>query len=303
MLQVFKVQKVFLISCTILFLWFPGFGFKSSEIIKSNNDSIAIDKAILKLYSPAYLGLKNKLLIEFKDLKPGKFGEFVEGVYVSFDSNEKIIAFTFDACGGFGSSGFNSELIEFLKNEKIPATLFVTGKWIDANKKTFLQLAADTLFEIENHGLNHKPCTIDGKSAYGIAGTNNISEVIDEIELNALKIEKLTGRKPKFMRSATAFTDEASTMIAQKLGMKMVAYSILSGDAIPDTPAEIICANILTKVKPGAIVIMHFNHPKWQEKQVLEMAIPKLRKMGYRFVKLKNCKLKEFSTFLKNKIK
>jgi peptidoglycan/xylan/chitin deacetylase (PgdA/CDA1 family) len=299
MLQDSNVQKVFLILYATIFLWFPGFGFKSSEILKNYNDSIAIDKTIQNLYTPAYLNLKNKLLNEFKDIKPGKFGEFVDGIFVSIDCKEKVIAFTFDACGGFGSSGFNAELIEFLKKEKIPATLFVTGKWIDVNKKTFVQLASDTLFEIENHGLNHKPCTIDGKSAYGISGTNNIGEVIDEIELNALKIEKLTGRKPKFMRSATAYTDEASTKIAKKLGMKMVAYSVLSGDAVPDTPAEIICDNILTKAKPGAIVIMHFNHPKWQEKQALEMAIPKLRKMGYRFVKLENCKLKEAQQFSK----
>lgn len=274
----------------------------NNEALKMQHKPVAIEETRQNIYTPTNLEFKNKLLIEFRDLKPGKFGEFVDGVYVSLDCNEKFIAFTFDACGGYGSSGFNNELIEYLKKEKIPATLFITGKWIDANGKIFSQLASDSLFEIENHGLNHKPCTIDGKSAYGIAGTSNIGEAIDEIELNALKIEKLTGRRPKFMRSATAYTDEACTKIAQKLGMKMVAYSLLSGDAIPDTPAEIICNNILTNVKPGSIIIMHFNHPKWQEKQALELAIPKLRKMGYRFVKLENYKLKESRMLPKNRI-
>jgi peptidoglycan/xylan/chitin deacetylase (PgdA/CDA1 family) len=284
-----------------IYFGYPGFDEGNFEDLKIQHDSVAINRTIQNLYTPAYLQLKNKLLVEFRDTKPGKFGEFVDGVYVSLDCKEKIIAFTFDACGGYGSSGFNTELIGYLKKEKIPATLFVSGKWIDANKKVFNVLAADTLFEIENHGLNHKPCSIEGKSAYSIAGTNNIGEAIDEMELNAIKIENLTGRKPKFMRSATAYTDEACTKIAQKLGLKMVAYSLLSGDAIPDTPAEIICNNILTNIKPGAIVIMHFNHPQWQEKQALELAIPKLRKMGYRFVKLENYKLKEFQPLSKNR--
>ena len=283
---------IFLILFNFLFVANNFLNNLYNEVPKTQVDSTIIDKTIQKLYTPTYLDLKNKLIKEFEGIKPGKFGEFVDGVYTSLDCKDKIIAFTFDACGSYGSSGFNNELIEYLKREKIPATLFVSGKWIDKNQKTIILLANENLFEIENHGLNHKPCTINGKSAYEIEGTKNIGEAIDEVELNAIKIEKVTGRKPKFMRSATAYTDEACTKIVQKLGMKMVAYSILSGDAIPDTPAEIICNNILTNIKPGSIVIMHFNHPNWQEKKALELAIPKLRKMGYRFVKLEDYKLK-----------
>jgi peptidoglycan/xylan/chitin deacetylase (PgdA/CDA1 family) len=39
----------------------------------------------------------------------------------------------------------------------VPATLFVNARWIEANPRQFRQLAADPLFEIANHGTEHRP--------------------------------------------------------------------------------------------------------------------------------------------------
>jgi peptidoglycan/xylan/chitin deacetylase (PgdA/CDA1 family) len=94
--------------------------------------------------------------------------------------------------------------------------------------------------------------------------------VVDEIELTARKIEALIRRRPRFFRPATTFCDEQSVQIARLLNFDVVSYDILSGDAIPFTPARIIAGNIEKGVRPGAIVIMHFNHPKWFERAALE---------------------------------
>jgi peptidoglycan/xylan/chitin deacetylase (PgdA/CDA1 family) len=258
----------------------------ASQFTNDTKDSIAIIKNSID-----YKQLKSNIISKFNNQKPRHFGEFIKGSYIKLKTDKKIIAFTFDACGGRGSNGYNAPLIDYLRKEKIPATLFITGKWIDANLPIFKQLASDTLFEIENHGLNHRLCSVNGASVYGIQGTKNISEVVDEMELNAIKIEKITGRRPIYFRSATAFTDDVCTEIAEQLKMKIVSYSTLSGDAIVDTPDSVICNNILKRIKPGAIVIMHFNHALWQEKKALQKAIPILRKMGYSFVKLKDFEL------------
>ena len=259
---------------------------KAINFSDETKDTIAIIKN-----SNNYKQLKTTIINKFNNTKPLHFGEFIKGSYIKLNANKKIMAFTFDACGGRGSNGYNVGLIDYLRKEKVPATLFITGKWIDANPKTFKQLANDTLFEIENHGLNHRLCSVNGASVYGIQGTKNVGEVVDEMELNAIKIKIITGKRPKYFRSATAFTDDVCTQIAEHLNMKIVSYSTLSGDAIADTPDSIICNNILTRIKPGAIVIMHFNHPLWQEKQALQKAIPILRKMGYSFVKLEDYEL------------
>lgn len=246
-----------------------------------------------KLYqNQDYLALKNKVIKEFANSKPGNWGEFVKGVDEDLITNKKIIAFTFDACGGKNSNGYDSELIDFLKEEKIPATLFVTGKWIDANYSTFIELSKDPLFEIENHGLNHQPCSVDGESEYGIRGTKDIPDAIDEIEANAIKIEKIIGRKPSFYRSATAFTDEACAKIAKQLGITIISFDVLSGDAIPFTPKNSIENSVLKNVKPGAIIIMHFNHPKWNTFEALRTIVPELQKQGFTFCKLLDYPLK-----------
>ena len=249
---------------------------------------------IQKLYQDTqYLTLKQKVSQEFAHSVAGQWGEFVKGVDEDLVTNDKTIAFTFDACGGKNANGYDAELINFLRKEQISATLFVTGKWIDANYSTFLQLAKDPLFEMENHGFNHKPCSVDGESEYGIHGTKDIPDAFDEIEANAEKIEKITGRRPIFYRSATAYTDEACAKIAKQLGIITISFDVLSGDAVPKIPKSIIVDSVLKHIKPGAIVIMHFNRPAWNTFEAMQEIVPLLRKSGYHFAKLQDYPLRE----------
>ena len=236
----------------------------------------------------SYLELKKKVVSGFVHAKPGRWGEFVNGVEKEIHTQHKYIAFTFDACGGKNGNGYNKELIDFLHYGKIPATLFVSGKWIDANFTAFMNLSKDTLFEIENHGLNHKPCSINGESAYGIQGTSGVEEAFDEIEANALKIKAITKYNPRFYRSATTFIDEACVKMAGELGITVVSFEVLSGDAVAFIPDSVIEDNVLKSIKPGAIVIMHFNHPEWHTYEAMQKIVPKLRQMGYVFVRLKD---------------
>jgi len=239
----------------------------------------------------SYLELKKKVVSEYAHASPGHWGEFVNGVDEEILTQRKYIAFTFDGCGGKNGNGFDKELIDFLHNEKVPATLFVSGKWIDANFTSFLNLSRDTLFEIENHGLNHKVCSIDGESAYGIQGTKDVEEAFDEIEANALKIKAITGYNPCYYRSATTFIDEACARMAGELGITVVSFEVLSGDAVPFTSASVIEENVLRNTKPGAIIIMHFNHPEWNTYEAMHKIVPELRHLGYVFVRLNAFKL------------
>jgi peptidoglycan/xylan/chitin deacetylase (PgdA/CDA1 family) len=241
---------------------------------------------------PDYETLKAGMVAQFQNTPPGKVGPFVKGGAQRIDTNEKILALTFDACGGPHGNGYDKELINWLRREKIQATLFIGGLWIDAHPDLMNDLARDTLFEIENHGLRHRLCSINGQSMYGIRGTENVGQAVDEIELNARKIEQITHRKPVFYRSATATTDEACGEIAKVLGERIIGYDVLSGDAIAGTAAEVIRNNIVGKARQGAIVIMHMNHPEWNGYEALKEAIPRLREMGYTFVKLQDRALK-----------
>jgi peptidoglycan/xylan/chitin deacetylase (PgdA/CDA1 family) len=233
---------------------------------------------------------KERLVAAYKYQTPKDWGERVAGVKTQLDTSEKVIALTFDACGGPRGSRIDTSLIETLRQEKIPATLFVSGSWIDANAAAFKKLAADPLIEIENHGLAHKPCSVNGNKAYGIKGTASVAELVDEIEKNGRKIEAVTGGKPKFYRPGTAYCDEVAVKVAGELGYEVVNYSVL-GDAGATWTREKV-REALLKAGPGAIVILHMNQPRGQTAAGLKEAIPLLRQKGYRFVKLSEFPLK-----------
>ncbi len=240
-------------------------------------------------YTPEYLSFRKRLLEEFRRVPPGRFSELRGRGRAEKGRDQKVLALTFDACGV--GDGYNSELIGYLRAEKIPATLFVTGLWIDRHRDLFLELARDPLFEIENHGLLHRPCSSEGRGKYGINGTGGLAGVIDEMELGARKIESLTGRRPVFFRPATAFSDDLSRRVAWRLGMETVSYDILAGDA-DRLPAGKMARNILDGARHGAVVLMHMNHPEWPVAEALRRAVPELRRRGFDFGKLEDFTVK-----------
>ena len=226
----------------------------------------------------------------FENQTPKQWGENVTGVKTKLDINEKVIALTMDACGSPLGMGYDEELINFLKQEKVPATLFINARWIDKNLNTFKTLASNPLFEIANHGLEHKPASVNGKSIYGLDGSKNIEEFVDEIELNARKIEQITNKRPVYFRSGTAYYDEVAVKIANKLNHQVIGFSIL-GDAGATFSKEKVESAFL-KAKNGEIVIIHMNHPESQTADGTIKAIKELKQKGFRFVRLSDYKLK-----------
>lgn len=234
--------------------------------------------------------LTTRIAKEFAGKTPEYWGENVPGVRTRLDTSDKLLALTLDACGSPKGKGVDMKLIRFLSENRIPATLFINARWIDANQKLFKELAANTNFEIANHGMWHKPASVNGRSVYGISGTRDISELIREIELNARKIEEITGKRPRFYRSGTAYYDEIAVQVSMKLGHEVAGFSVL-GDAGATMPADKVRAAMLSS-KPGDIIIAHMNHPEAGTGAGIIAAAPDLIKRGFRFVKLSDVRLK-----------
>ena len=212
------------------------------------------------------------------------FGENIDGVMTGIRTDEKIAALTFDACGGPQGSAFDEDLITYLMEERIPATLFINGRWIEENKEIMEMLSQHELFDIENHGYGHKPLSMDGQSAYGIRGTEGIEEVFQEIMKNQQLILSHTGRTPRYFRSGTAFYDDVALEILKELNLKAVNYDVL-GDAGATFNKEQMVRSA-RGVKPGSIFLYHMNHPNKEIREGIKQVIPMLREMGYDFVKL-----------------
>ena len=237
-----------------------------------------------------YEQFKEKIEKKYQNQTPKEWGENVSGVKTKLNSQEKAIAITMDACGSPHGMGYDKELITFLEKEKVPATLFINARWIDRNLETFKELSKKPLFEIANHGFLHKPASVNGKSIYGLEGTKDIKELVDEIELNARKIESITNKRPRYFRSGTAYYDEIAVKIANELKHEVVGFSIL-GDAGATFTAQKV-ENAFLNSKNGEIIIVHFNHPESQTKDGMINAIKKLKNSGYKFVRLSDYSLK-----------
>jgi len=235
---------------------------------------------------------KKALIVrKYGNIKPGKLSMWTKGVVRRIDTDEKVIALTLDACGGRKGSGYDRELIAFLRENSIPATLFLSGLWIESNPDLTKELAADPLFEIENHGLRHKPASVRGEKVFGRRGTLNPGDVYDEVVLNSSKIFNLTGRVTGYYRSGTAYYDDVAVRICIDAGHVPVNFTIISGDA-SHFSAERIERRILKGAKNGAIIIGHMNQPGSGLCPALKKAIPELVRQGYRFVKLEDYKEK-----------
>jgi peptidoglycan/xylan/chitin deacetylase (PgdA/CDA1 family) len=233
---------------------------------------------------------RGQVIAKFSGRVPREWGEVVQGVKTRLNTDQKVLALTFDACGGPKGSGYDAMLIDFLNREAIPATLFISGKWVDANPDLLRALSRNPLFEIENHGLNHKPCSAIGRSAYGIRGTKDVGEVFDEIQLNALKIQSIAGRITKYYRPGTTHSDEVCVEIAKTLGYETVNFSVRGDAGATYSKKEI--REALLHSAPASIVLMHMNQPESQTAQGVIETVPELRNRGFRFVKVSDFGLK-----------
>ncbi|MFJ6141653.1 polysaccharide deacetylase family protein [Kitasatospora sp. NPDC092286] len=223
-------------------------------------------------------------MARYGGVAPEEWGLEVSRVITGLPGGERTTALTFDACGGPGGNGYDADLIDFLRAHDVPATLFLNARWIDANPAEFDRLAADPLFEIGNHGSVHRPLSVRGRSAYGIAGTRDVGEVYDEVADNAEKLTGLLGHPPGFFRSGTAHYDDIATRIVADLGERVAGFTV-NGDGGATLGASEVRREVTT-APPGAIVIAHMNHPGGGTAPGIAAAVPALLASGRRFVRL-----------------
>jgi peptidoglycan/xylan/chitin deacetylase (PgdA/CDA1 family) len=235
------------------------------------------------LHERDYGMMRRSLVFEFEDRAPHEWTRTLPGVKTRLNTKSKVLALTVDLAGA-RDSGYASKLVEYLETQRIPATLFVSGEWIYKNPKIFRRLSRNPVFEIANGGLRHKPSSVSGKSADGIQGTSNVGEAVDEIELNARKIQGMTGKMPKYYRSGRAYYDDMTVQIAERLGYQSVGFSAGGDTGAYDSKEKV--REAMRNSTPGSIILCRFS-PSFPDmtEGILE-AIPLLAAKGYRFVKL-----------------
>ena len=199
------------------------------------------------------------------------------------------IALTLDACSG----KIDQKLMDFLVQERIPATLFVTKKWINKNPQgvAFLQKHRD-LFAIENHGAQHIPAVVGaGKKVYGIQGHRQLADLQREVEGGAQAITDAFGTSPHWYRAATARYDDKARAEIEKMGFQIAGFSV-NVDAGATLSARSIVQR-LQKVQAGDVLLAHMNHPASGTAKGLAQGLLALRESGFVWVTLDAATLEE----------
>lgn len=183
------------------------------------------------------------------------------------------IALTFDACPTGMADEYDQKVIEILRREQVPATLFLSGKWVRRNPDKAKLLADHPLFELANHSYHHPHMT-------KITDARLVTELLTTQE----DIVKLTGRQPRFFRPPYGEVDERVARHAAAAGLVTVQYDLASGDPDPNLSAKAIIRRVLQKARGGSIIVFHMNKRGWRTAEVLPEIIAGLRKKGYALV-------------------
>ena len=218
------------------------------------------------------------------DRAPTEWGERVTGIRTRIATDERLVALTFDGCGGPNGSGVDTVLLDHLADLAVPATLFLNARWIRANRSLTRELDREPRYELANHGTEHRPLSVTGREAYGIRGTRSPDEVVTEVMECQRLLEEMTGRRPRHFRSGTAYADEVAVEIVQGLGLEVVNFDVLGDAGATFSAAQVERA--LLSARPGSIALLHLNRPGSGTAAGVRAAVPQLRERGFAFTTL-----------------
>ncbi|MFD7720566.1 polysaccharide deacetylase family protein [Streptomyces sp. NPDC059814] len=203
----------------------------------------------------------------------------------------KVVALTFDADmtadegprAAEGEHFDNPELIALLRRLKVPATVFMTGRWAEEYPSQARSIGTDPLFEIANHSYSHYAFT---SPCYGLP-TLGKEAIGGEVERAFGAIRKTGARNVvPYFRFPGGCYDDASLRALAAEKVTAVQWDVVSGDAFA-TDADAVAQQTLDGVKPGSLVVMHCTRSAAPVTgQAVSQVVPELRKRGYRFVKV-----------------
>jgi peptidoglycan/xylan/chitin deacetylase (PgdA/CDA1 family) len=202
---------------------------------------------------------------------------FGRSIY-KMNSGDKIIALTFDD----GPNGdYTEQVLDILGKESIKGTFFLIGK----NVEVYPQIAKEIVEQghsVGNHSYTHTWSLPFETKKTVIAEVNKAEEAI----YNATCVQ------PKLFRPPHGFRTPWMEYTIHKMGYKIVMWDDMTTDYIVRSKPKEIAKKIISKVRPGAIIVFHdglnLNHRANRENTIeaLRIVINELKEKNYKFISL-----------------
>ncbi|NUV59785.1 polysaccharide deacetylase family protein [Streptomyces sp. CAI-85] len=203
----------------------------------------------------------------------------------------KTVALTFDADmtadqgprAAAGEHFDNPALIAALRTLKVPATVFMTGRWAEEYPAQARAIGRDPLFEIANHSYSHYAFTADCYGLPTVSGDRMRADV--ERAYTAFRRAGVPDPMPYFRFPGGCYDGRALRAVSGT-GVTAVQWDVVSGDAFA-TDADAVARDVLAGVRPGSVVVMHCTRSAAPAtERAVRTIVPELRRQGYRFVKV-----------------
>lgn len=186
------------------------------------------------------------------------------------EGDKKPIYLTFDS--GY-ENGYTAEILDILKEKKVPAAFFLVGNYIEENPELVKRMVAEGHI-VGNHTMHHPDMS-------AIADEEAFKKEITELEET---YKTVVGKEiPKFYRPPQGKYSEANLQQAYRLGYTTLFWSLAYVDWLEnDQPDETESINLLNKrIHPGAIVLLHSTSKT--NSKILAQLIDDWKEQGYEF--------------------
>ncbi|MEV6696331.1 polysaccharide deacetylase family protein [Streptomyces sp. NPDC051453] len=204
---------------------------------------------------------------------------------------DRTVALTFDADmtadegprAAAGEHFDNPALIATLRRLKVPATVFMTGRWAEQYPAEAKSIGSDPLFEVANHSYSHYAFT---GACYGLP-TMPPAQMRSDVERAFTAFRKAGVKRtvPYFRFPGGCYDKEVLRKLIPA-GVTAVQWDVVSGDAFA-TDSAAVARQVLDGVRPGSVVVMHCTRSAAPATEAAVRAVvPKLRERGYRFVRV-----------------
>ncbi|MEK4424733.1 polysaccharide deacetylase family protein [Solibacillus sp. FSL K6-1523] len=201
--------------------------------------------------------------------KGRKYYEETEQILWEVDTNEKIVALTFDDGPHYK---YTPEILNLLNKYHAKATFFIVGKNAEKNPEVILRMYEEG-HEIANHTYSH-PTKI------------KTADLLEEIQMTSEVLFSMTGKIPELFRPVEGqYTDEMIDAVTKK-GYKVVMWSWhLDTEDWRNPGVDIITKKVIDGVGNGKVVLFHDGGAnRRQTVQALEKILANLEGQGYKFV-------------------
>ena len=197
--------------------------------------------------------------------------------YYAQNTTEKVLYLTFDA--GF-ENGNTPIILDALKKHSAPATFFVVGTYIESNPDLIKRMEKEGHI-VGNHTYHHPDMT-------KLSSLSAFEKELKDVE-NAYN--NVTGKEmTKFYRPPQGKYNENNLQMAKELGYHTFFWSLAYVDWQENNQPtkEEAFDKLLTRVHPGAIVLLHSTSKTNGE--ILDELLTKWEEMGYQFKSLDSIK-------------